>query len=422
MGKTKKQTGQTVRNLPLEQDIHNTKFAKSKNRNKIRLRKDDEEQFVDSTLSRKILSAARNQQRELEDTHRQPTKEKPHVNFGDMDTDDSASEPEDNAIDSSFYDNIEINEEDELAIDTFMSKNPLPRRTLADIIMEKITEKHTELDTHFTDAGSLQMQDLDPNVRQMYEGVRDVLKTYRSGKLPKAFKIIPKLKNWEQILYITDPPGWSAAAMYQATRIFASNLKENMAQRFYNLVLLPRVRDDLAEYKRLNFHLYQALRKSLFKPGAFMKGILLPLLESGNCTLREAIIIGSVLAKNSVPILHSSAALLKIAEMDYTGANSIFLRILFDKKYALPYRVVDACVFHFVRFQSDKRDLPVLWHQALLAFVQRYKADISTEQREALLELLKKQNHPVVTPEVRRELQHAKCRDFEDAEPVMDTD
>lgn len=67
--------------------------------------------------------------------------------------------------------------------------------------------------------------------------------------------------------------------MYQATRIFASNLKEKMAQRFYNLVLLPRIRDDLAEYKRLNFHLYQALRKALFKPAAFMKGILLPLLE-----------------------------------------------------------------------------------------------------------------------------------------------
>lgn len=46
--------------------------------------------------------------------------------------------------------------------------------------------------------------------------------------------------------------------MYQATRIFASNLSEKMAQRFFNLVLLPRVRDDIAEYKRLNFHLYQA--------------------------------------------------------------------------------------------------------------------------------------------------------------------
>lgn len=78
-------------------------------------------------------------------------------------------------------------------------------------------------------------------------------------------------------------------------------------------------------------------------------GILLPLLESGNCTLREAIIVGSVIAKNSIPMLHSSAAILKIAEMDYNGANSIMLRILFDKKYALPYRVVDACVFHFLK-------------------------------------------------------------------------
>lgn len=69
--------------------------------------------------------------------------------------------------------------------------------------------------------------------------------------------------------------------MYQGVRIFASNLKENMAQRFYNLVLLPRIRDDIDEYKKLNFHLYQALKKSLFKPGAFMKGILIPLCEVG---------------------------------------------------------------------------------------------------------------------------------------------
>lgn len=55
-------------------------------------------------------------------------------------------------------------------------------------------------------------------------------------------------------------------------RIFSSNLKERMAQRFYNLVLLPRVRDDIAEYKRLNFHLYMALKKALFKPGAWFKG------------------------------------------------------------------------------------------------------------------------------------------------------
>merc|ERR1712147_246323 len=105
-----------------------------------------------------------------------------------------------------------------------------------------------------------------------------------------------------------------------------SNLKEKMAQRFFNLILLPRIRDDIDTYHRLNFHLYQALRKALFKPGAFFKGFLLPLCESGTCTLREAIIVGSVLAKNSIPVLHSCAAMLKIAEMEYSGANSIFIR------------------------------------------------------------------------------------------------
>ncbi|KAL3282544.1 hypothetical protein HHI36_005724 [Cryptolaemus montrouzieri] len=423
MGKVKKlKPSQVAVKIPLEQDIEETRFAQPKNRNKVRSRKDEEEQFVGSDLSRKILSIAREQQRELESPKTCGTSAKFHTTKLGKPDDSDLEDEEDTLEPDTFYENIEVNPDDEKAMEKFMSTNPAPRRTLADIIMEKLTEKKTELETHFSDAGTMQMQDLDPRVKEMYEGVRDVLRKYRSGKLPKAFKIIPSLRNWEQILYITDPPSWSAAAMYQGTRIFASNLKEKMAQRFFNLVLLPRIRDDLAEYKRLNFHLYQALRKALFKPGGFMKGFLLPLLESGNCSLREAIIVGSVIARNSIPILHSSAAILKIAEMDYTGANSIFLRIFFDKKYALPYRVVDAVVFHFLRFERDSREMPVLWHQAFLTFVQRYKADISSEQRDALLELLKKQTHFSITPEIRRELQNAKCRDAETEPPKMDFD
>ncbi|XP_015376897.1 PREDICTED: bystin [Diuraphis noxia] len=315
--------------------------------------------------------------------------------------------------DEDYYEQLEINADDEKALEMFMSKKPEARLTLADMIMEKITEKQTEIQTQFTDAESVQLQDVDPRVIQMYKGVKQVLTTYRSGKLPKAFKLIPKLRNWEQILYITEPSTWSAAAMYQGVRIFASNLKENMAQRFYNLVLLPRVRDDIDEYKKLNFHLYQALKKALFKPGAFMKGILIPLCESGTCTLREAIIIGSVIGKNSIPMLHSAAAILKLAEMEYNGATSIFLRILFDKKYALPYRVVDAVVFHFLGFERDERELPVLWHQSFLTFVQRYKTDISSEQKKALLKLLRTKSHHTITPDIRRELENSMCRDVE---------
>ena len=425
MGKAKKvkpSKGETkLPKVRLADQIEEDKTVKSKNRNKIRIRNDADEEFVEPSLTKKILSQARQQQIEIEEESGiRPTSKstrKPLVKLGAELSDTEEQSSEDELDDSHYYEDIQINEEDERAIEMFMSKDPTPMKTLADIILEKLTEKKTEIETQFSDIGSMQMQDLDPRVKAMYEGVRDVLSKYRSGKLPKAFKIVPSLKNWEQILYITDPTKWSAAAMYQATRIFASNLKEKMAQRFYNLVLLPRIRDDIAEYKRLNFHLYQALRKALFKPAGFMKGILLPLLESGTCTLREAVIIGSVIAKNSIPILHSSAAMLKIAEMDYTGANSIFLRIFFDKKYALPYRVIDAVVFHFIRFERDPRELPVLWHQSLLVFVQRYKGDISSEQREALLGLLRKQSHHSITPEVRRELQHAKCRDVELTEP-----
>ena len=37
----------------------------------------------------------------------------------------------------------------------------------------------------------------------------------RSGKIPKAFKVIAQFRNWEQLLYLTQPDQWSAAAMYQ---------------------------------------------------------------------------------------------------------------------------------------------------------------------------------------------------------------
>lgn len=109
--------------------------------------------------------------------------------------------------------------------------------------------------------------------------VGKLLNKYTAGKMPKAFKHIPSLKFWEEVLYLTEPEKWSPNAMYQATRIFASNLGVKKAERFYKLVLLPRVREDIRKNKRLHFALYQALKKSLYKPAAFNKGILFPLCE-----------------------------------------------------------------------------------------------------------------------------------------------
>ena len=202
--------------------------------------------------------------------------------------------------------------------------------------------------------------------------------------------------------------------MYAATRIFASNLNPKMAQRFYNLVLLDAVRADIYSNKKLNYHYYNALKKSVYKPAAFFKGILLPLCNSdGNCTLREAIIVASVLQKVSIPVHHSAVALHKLALLtEYNGAASIFIKTLLNKKYSLPAPVITSLVKHFCKFknvdkmnvESGEDNLPVLWHQALLVFVQRYKDEISIREKEELRDLMKVHNHPKITIEVRREL------------------
>lgn len=195
--------------------------------------------------------------------------------------------------------------------------------------------------------------------------------------------------------------------MYQATKIFISNLNTRLAQRFLAIVLLPRVRQEIKEKKKLHFELFQvhlaehpfvlvsrsitrsgclamqhgnmlfyiigrqssplaecvmqaryndaqyiwhgclivliflaqALKKATYKAGAFYKGALLPLCQTRTCTLREAVIFTSVLKRTSIPVLHSAAALLRLAEMDYCGTTSFFIRVLLDKKYALPHKV-----------------------------------------------------------------------------------
>lgn len=295
-----------------------------------------------------------------------------------------------------------LTESEEAVVNRFLHAGQAESRTLADIILEKMNNNEED-DGNNSQEGT-NVGGLPAKVVEVYTAVGNMLAHYRAGKLPKALKMLPHIKDWESVLWITRPDNWSPTATYACTRIFASNLNSKMAQRFYNLVLLEKCREDIRENKKLNYHLYMALKKSLFKPAAFYKGILLPLAQSGDCTLREATIFGSILAKVSIPGIHSAAALLRLTEMPYSGSTSMFIRILLNKKYSLPRRVIDALVLHFMKFDKETRVLPVVWHQALLVFAQRYKLEVDQSQRTMLKSLLKSQPHHQITPEIRREL------------------
>jgi len=268
---------------------------------------------------------------------------------------------------------------------------------------------------------------LDPKVVEAYTKVGLLMSKYKSGPLPKMFKIIPSLPAWSRMLALTRPENWTPHACRAATRIFISNMKPPQAQLYLEVVLLDAIREDIQVNKKLNVQYYECLKRALYKPGAFFKAIIFPILDSG-CTLKESAIIASVLAKNKVPVVHSSAALMRIANMDYSGPNSLFIRILIDKKHQLPYKVVDALVFHFIRLsntykargrgESDK--LPVLWHQSLLSFCQRYAADLTPDQKDALLDVARANPHPQISAEVRRELVNSVARG--EPRPEADTD
>ncbi|KNE56030.1 hypothetical protein AMAG_01874 [Allomyces macrogynus ATCC 38327] len=433
--------------------------AKGKRKNDDEL--DDDETFLDAKTSKKILDIAQEQQRELEEDEMQaqrPSADRAPLKTSVFGTAAMASDSDDDDQDAMSQmgdteanwdggndDILDVDASELAVLEKFFPQQPKTRQTLADIIAEKIAAFEADAEQRAARPAAVDSPDfMNPKVMSVYSKVGKLLSRYKSGKLPKAFKIIPSLSNWEEVLYITRPDQWTPHAMYEATKIFVSSFNPKMAQRFLNLFLLERVREDIQSTKKLNYHLYMALKKSLYKPAAFFKGVLLPLCDvrwvsdarpdqshksdhsrsiiQDNCSLREAAIVGSVVSKISVPVLHSSAALMKLAEMEYSGATSLFLRILLDKKYALPYKVVDAIVFHFLRFKTDARDLPVLWHQALLVFVQRYKIDITTEQKDALLDLIKFKGHYAITPEIRRELANSTPRGGVSALASMDVE
>ncbi|KAF4551124.1 Bystin-like protein [Elsinoe fawcettii] len=469
---TQRDTRQERRHNPLS-DEYLPKYAektRAPKRRKSNPEGDDEEGFVGSKASRKILKIGQElADEEAEELRAQrPAAKKSAFEFDARFDDDDEEEVEviGDYDAEGWEDEEEVVELDGADVDpndlamfnrfnpefdpaTLLQSKDVPvdeeegePTNLADLILEKIAAHEAAQETNGISRDDDHPQDaieLPAKVVEVYTQVGLILSRYKSGKLPKPFKILPTLPQWDTLLSITRPESWTANAYYEATKLFISS-RPALAQAFLHDILLPKVREEQSESKKINVHLYKSLKKALYKPACFFKGFLFPLVESGTCTLREAHVIGSVLTRVSIPVLHSAAALYRLCEVaaeqmsvntESGGATNIFIRVLLEKKYALPFKVVDALVFHFLRFRAadpaldggdsmsgvtgpgakaQNQKLPVLWHQCLLAFAQRYKNDITEDQREALLDLLLVRGHKAIGPEVRRELLEGRGR------------
>ncbi|KAI0132737.1 Bystin-domain-containing protein [Xylariales sp. AK1849] len=450
------------RHNPLEDDLLATgpfRAKAPKRKAKGQQDENEEQQFIDSKATKKILEMGRELDEESAVAPQRPPTESNAFGFESRFDQEDVEEPF--GEDDAWGDDDEVVEEVEIEVadlETFTKflptqEDPLLKhgwdmgggptagqesqtsgKNLADLILSKIAAH--EAGAGNDGAGEAEKIDEDyelpDKVVDVYTKIGMILSRYKSGKLPKPFKILPTIRGWEQILEITQPDSWTPNAVYEATRIFVSS-KPAVVQRFLEMVVLERVRDDIRDTKKLNTHLFNALKKALYKPASFFKGFLFPLVGSGSTTLREAHIISAVLVRISIPVLHSAAALKGLCDIaaeeasagtEGGGATNVFIKALLEKRYALPFQVLDALVFHFLRFRSvdpasvtegDAMDtsgeraatrakLPVIWHQTFLVFAERYRNDITEDQREALLDLLLTHGHHTIGPEIRREL------------------
>ena len=260
----------------------------------------------------------------------------------------------------------------------------------------------------FGKMNSVNKKIINQKIVDAYKLVGEVLRTYTSGKLPKAFNILSSTEDWEDLVNITEPYNWTPQAMYEAVVQFSSG-EVLMSNIFYEKYLVPAIRNDIKKNKKLNIHYYNCLKRALFKPSAFFKGIILPM--SKNLSAKEASIIGSILRKCSIPNNHASAAIVKLIQICQNDKNGIsvgalfFMRLLLVKKYAFPTEVKDKLVNFFLGYYDfDKDKLPVLWHQALLCFIQHYKLDLTEIEKSKLKDLNNKVGHHIISSEISKEL------------------
>ncbi|KRX23267.1 Sodium-dependent acetylcholine transporter, partial [Trichinella nelsoni] len=324
MGKGKKLSAgdPCVRPGALADQLLEEKLAKGRKRSQKDKVIDAEESILDENLSAKILKIAKVQCKDegelvsksaadgVPSTYCIQQNKKRIKLKGNLEESEDSGDEEQKFVEDKEGEEMQVDQSCMEAFERFFPSKANDRSELASLIKREVDEKISDIASQCSEGSSLVVRDMDDRLVDMYRKVGKVLSIYRSGSIPKAFKIIPRLPNWEQVLYLTEPDRWTAAAMYQATRLFSSNMPAT--------------------------------------------------------------------------------------EKEYSLAISYFLKILMDKKYTLPYIALDGIFNHFMRFINVKKTLPVLWHETLLCFVQNYKSDLSSEQREALLDLIRNQRIPIV--------------------------
>lgn len=241
-----------------------------------------------------------------------------------------------------------------------------------------------------------------PEVQEVYRQLGSVLRLYKSGKLPKAVNAVAsqQIPDWFELLEMSEPENWSPNAVKAVTVLFAQSAGDSKLEKFYYEILLEYIREKLETMKKLPAVLFQALFAAARRPKCFIKGILLPLSQEPQCTMKEARVISTIITKVRLPRDHANAFTIKVCSGEVSVTRTIFIARMISKGQPLAIQAIDAIVAYFLAFQNVDEPQPLLWHKAMLEFAKKYGKDVTEEQRVALATLFEKHKHDKVTPEI----------------------
>ncbi|CAH8605015.1 unnamed protein product [Schistosoma bovis] len=250
------------------------------------------------------------------------------------------------------------------------------------------------------------LNELPEELRDHLNLLIDVLRSYRSGPLPKTIKMLPHLEGWDSLLEMLKPLEWSVHVYPRIVKVFASKGHEP-ANHFYESYLLPKVKQDIEENKRLCVHLYEALIASMFRPEEFVSGVYLPWVQS-EISKTEGVILSNLIKRATLKSRFAAVALALTLEEDFSIPRSMVIETFLTKKYHLPEAAVQRIIDYFISFDkdctvyfTDEKRMPLTWFKSLLVFLEFYRHCVNPSQREKLLKLCRRHEHPQITPEIR---------------------
>jgi len=231
------------RHNPLAEDLAPSNPWKAKASKPRKPSRDEGESYVDSNSSRKILSISRQLAEEAEAEEKNKVKRPPTTSSV---FDFESRLGEDDSLEATQYDDEEAwGDEGEETIEADVDPNDLELfhkfiptdddpikwgsteesasgggTDLAALILDKIAQHENGNQSHDIDDFGDQdnMVELPEKVVEVYSKIGLLLSRYKSGKLPKPFKILPTLQIWEDLIAITRPDEWSPNSVFAATR------------------------------------------------------------------------------------------------------------------------------------------------------------------------------------------------------------